>query len=98
MRRTRIEVPPHLGEQSFDGVRPYDQGVDDVRVELFALLCDNRFERGLEGQSGTIRSVRGDGIEDVRHAQDANAQRDTDSRKAVRVSSAIPAFVMVANT
>ncbi len=68
--------------------------LNDLGVELRSGTASNLFAGGLEAVCLTIRPVRGDGVERVRHGKYSCAQRDLLRSETSRVSGSIKVFLV----
>src|SRR5439155_9994206 len=96
--RTDRTGPSHSSQHSVDRRPPCQESRNDVRVELEAGLDANRGGGGIEAQPLAIRTVGGQGIEDVGDRQDSHQQGDRGPRQAGWISGTVPAFVVIKDT
>ncbi len=70
------------------------KALNDIRVEMGALALDDDATGLVEGESGFVDALAGQGIEDVGQGHQAGGDRDVVAGQTVRVAAAIPFFMV----
>src|SRR5207302_10022073 len=78
---------PHLGLHA-------KKGIDHARIEMPPCLCSDVFEGALLGPGGLVGPHRGQRVVDVRHRDDAGAERNMIADQAVRIARALVLLVV----
>ena len=71
-----------------------EEGIDTARVEVLALAVAQQLNGLLDPPGLLLRALRGQGIKDIRHRNDAAEKRNGLARQAARIAAAVELLVV----